>query len=183
MEREKNNNVIVIILILVIVLLGAFIVYDKVLKKNDSNKSNNSCECEKCTERYIDYSTFNINTSVPLVCTIDMTSLSNVDVASKCGDSFANNGSYQIKVENLKYNDIAYTFTYIMEKDSYFPRESDSGIIKMYIGSTLIDAHDGSMRNILESIKVNENNLHISEWAPSNVPKYESDFDLAKIIK
>ncbi len=176
--NNKDNSTIVIVLILAVVLLGSFILYDKGTKKTNPEENSNNVLVPT-----IDYTNIDIDTNIPLVCTIDMNNLNEVSVLEKCGDDFYATGeSYQIRVTNLKYNEINYTYTYIWEQDTFYPRE-DAGIVKMYIGSNLISAHDGALRHIFWNIKTNENNLHIEEATGTDIPAFESDFDLSKIVK
>ncbi len=175
---NKNIGTVSIILLLVIILLGCFIIYDKVLKKEEVKEPEG---CEKVAA--IDYTLSNSGIEAQLVCTVDMTNLTEVDIASKCGDLSSKTDSYQIRLENLKYNDRNYSFTYVKEKDTFVPSDDDPGIIKMYIGSVLVNAHDGNMRNILKSVKVNGTDLDVSEWAPSDTPGYNSSIDLTRVIK
>ena len=183
-EKTKSNNVLVIVLGVLVLLLAGFLVYDKVLNNNSQTED----ESEACETTKIDYTNFDVTTDVPLACTIDMTGLTEVDIDDKCGENFyygndSNYVSYQIKVTNLKYNDTNYTFTYLLEKDTFFEREEDYGIVKMYIGSTLVEAHDGAYRNHFSSLKVDGNTLHTYENYPSDVPGYNLDIDLSKVIR
>ena len=176
MEETKKGNWLIVLLLLIIFAVGGFIVYDKVL-----NQEKNTCE--ECIEKVVDYNRFDVETNVPLVCTIDMEGLTEANVFDKCGEDFdINNDSYQIKVSNINYKDTKLTYTYILEKDTFFPRE-EVGIVKTYIGSTMVDAHDGTLRQIFYNIKVNGDKLEISETTRSDVPRYESSIDLNKIVK
>lgn len=180
LRKKTNSSVVPAILLILVILLGGFIVYDKLLKKTDTSECPKCASCEKTTT---DYTNVSIDTKASLVCTIDMTGLTSVDVASKCGDSFDNTGEYQIRVNNLNYNGISYTYTYVLEKDTYFPREEDAGIVKMYIGSTLVSAHNGAARNLFRSLNVSGGNLHIIEGARTDESGFESDLVLSNIIK
>ena len=175
---NKNIGTVSIILLLVIILLGCFIIYDKVLKK-DENKGSESCE----KTAVVDYTISNVDSEIMLACTVDMTDLTEVDINTKCGDLSSKTDSYQIKLENLKYNDKNYSFTYVKEKDTFVPKDDDPGIIKLYVGPVLVMAHNGDMRNMLKSVKVNGTELEISEWAPSDAPVYGSIIDLTRVIK
>ncbi len=177
-ETKKTNNIVIVILVVIILLLGGFIIYDKFLKTKES------VECPKNESTKVDYSSFDVDTKTKLVCTIDMTGLTEVKVKDKCGEDFdIQNNEYLIKVTNLDYNGVKYGFTYELVKDTFAPREDDQGIVKMYVGSTLVAAHDANLRNIFNNIKVENGVLHISEGARSDVPPFESEFDLSKIIK
>lgn len=177
MEETKKGNWLLILLLLIIFALGGFIIYDKVLNQTKDN----SGECKKVV---VDYNKFDVETNVPLVCTIDMEGLTEANVFDKCGEEFdINNDSYQIKVSNINYKGTKLTYTYILEKDTFFPREEEVGIVKTYIGSTMVDAHDGTLRQIFYNIKVNGDKLEISETTRSDVPRYESSIDLNKIVK
>lgn len=186
-ENKNSTNILLLIVIILILLLGGFLIYNKFLKKDDSNCpkcEEKECQCDKCGKTTTDYTNFNISTKAKLICTIDMTGLTSIDVASKCGEDFdLKNDEYQIKVTNLKYNGIKYTFTYLLEKDTIFPREDDAGIVKMYVGETLISARDASVYNIFGSIEANGSSMRVKEGARTSVPKSELNFNLSKIIK
>ena len=50
--KKNYKDVLLIICILIVVILGAFILYDKVLKKKESCKcQEKECLCVKCTEK------------------------------------------------------------------------------------------------------------------------------------
>lgn len=187
--KSKSSNVILTILIFLLLALGGFIVYDKLLKMEDVVKcpkcEEKECQqCDKCEKTTTDYTNVNIVSKAKIICTIDMMGLTEVNVEDKCGEDFdIKNDEYQIRVTNLKYNDIKYTFTYLLEKDTIFPRTDDAGIVKMYIGDTLISARDASVYNIFSSIKTNESGLQVKEGARTSVPKSELNFNLSKIIK
>lgn len=183
MEKNKNSHIVNIILIAVIVLLSCYIVYDKFIGEKNTNTNSQDCN-EICKEVEVDYSNFDVSTDVPLVCTIDMTDLSEVNIKERCGEDFdIKNKSYQIRVNNISYNNTKYSFTYILEKDTFVPSEDDPGIVKYYLGSTMIDAHDGNLRDIFDGLKIADNNLHITESTRSDAPKYEYDIDISKYIK
>ncbi len=179
MESKKNtNSILLIVFIVIALLLGGFIIYDKLLKTNDTK------ECPKSESTKFDYASFDVDTKTKLVCTIDMTGLTEVKVFDKCGEDFdILNDEYLIKVTNLEYNGVKYSFTYELVKDTFVPVEDDPGMVKMYIGSTLVSAHNANLRNIFGTIKVDNGVLHIEEGSRTEVPPFESDFNLSKIIK
>lgn len=183
MEKNKNSHIVSLILIVVIVLLGCYIVYDKFIGEKNTNINPQECN-DICKVVEVDYNSFDVSIDVPLVCTIDMTDLEEVNIGERCGEDFdIKNKSYQIRVNNIGYNNSDFSFTYILEKNTFVPSEDDSGIVKYYIGSTMIDAHDGNLRDIFNSLKMYGNNLHIVESTRSDAPKYEYDIDISKYIK
>lgn len=176
--NNKDNSTIVVVIILTIVLLGSFIIYDKVFRKENKNEE------KQCDVTKTDYTNNDILSNIPVVCNIDMSGLNEINIFEKCGNAFYSNRlSYQIRVDNLKYKNTNYTYTYVWEKDTFYPREEDTGIVKMYIGSNLITAHDGAMRYMLWNIKTNGDYLHIKEATETDINAFESDYDLDKIIK
>ncbi len=189
-NNTSNNGLMIVIIIIGLILVGmvGYKIFadssDGKTEPNGQSTQYKECQCEKCEKTTTDYTNVSIDTKAKLICTIDMTGLTEVDVASKCGEDFdIQNDEYQIKVTNLKYNGINYTFTYLIEKDTIVPRDDDRGIAKMYVGETLISARDASLFRIFKSIKVNDSNLQIEESARTDVLPNESNFNLSKIIK
>ncbi len=180
----KKSSVLIILLVCISLSLGGFIIYDKVIKREEVNKE---CEkCQECEKKDLSYLNNNVEPNIPVECTIDMKGLAAVDISDFCEYNYGFE-SHQIRVTNLEYNGVPYTFTYVLVRDKSIQANNinlsdNAGFVKIYIGDRLIDAHYGLYRNHLSNVRVDGSILNITEIYPSDVPGAQSSFDISKII-
>ena len=145
MEKEnKNLKIMLIIFILISVILGGFILYDKVLKKEDSKCKKDTCSCEKMDENVNDKK---IMLASKYVNTKDKASYITFDSTNKTWNYY----------RNECHGYLTMTGTYSTEDNKVILNLSNNG------RTVLILSHDNDNKELLQSDMISYGNDESNE--------------------
>jgi len=173
-EENKKKNVIIGVLIILLLIVTGFICYDKLLKKGETESKNCNCPiCEKCKDEDKQDSKLN-------VCTLDMSGKTNIDVQDECM-KINEDGYDDVVVKNIKVNGKTYELKYIHKLDESTDDDQlsyDNSVTMVYVNGELLDAYPGMYRNVLMTLRIENNKLILGETFPSDVPPADHSYDL-----
>ena len=181
-KNGKGKNTIIVILILLLLVAIIFICYDKMLNKQKTTKKDCKCPiCEKCILENKEE-----NNSKDKICELDMANKTNLEVYDLCEKKGFVNAS-RIKINNIQINDKFYQLYYIHEKycdpvegcNNF--KASVNSVTKVFIDDILLDVYKGKNRQLLWAIRIDNNNLVLSETWPSEVPPVDYTYDLKNL--
>ena len=181
-NNEKKKNLIIIILSTLLICALGIIYYDKVLTKQKI--INNKCpKCEKCTvekeEQKNDKNEEKEEKKEKEICELDMKNENELDVYHLCEEKGIYNAS-RVKIKNISIDKEEYILfhdfiPFYDAKDTYV---NYNGITKLYLNGILLDVYKGQNRETLWKIKIEGDNLIISETWPSEAPPVDYTYDL-----
>ena len=174
-NKGKGKNITIIVLCLALIIAVGFICCDKFLNKEKTVKHN--CECPKC-EKCIDNKSADDPEKIE-ICELDMANKTELDVYDLCKEKGIDNAS-RVKIKNISINNKSYVlfheFTPFYDlKGTYVNLNS---ITKLYLNGILLDVYKGQKRETLWKIRIDENQLIISETWPSEAPPVDYTYDL-----
>ena len=176
-NKGKGKNITIIILSVVLMITLGFIGYDKLLKKeNMVNKDSKCPKCEKCTNVTKNEEEEETKENI---CELDMEGKNELDVYTLCDKQGISNAS-NVKIKNISSNNKNYILfhEFIPFYDSKGTYVNFNGITKLYLNGILLDVYKGQNRETLWKIKIDGDNLIISETWPSEAPPVDYTYDL-----